>query len=192
MIYKKKKPKKKIILDVLTKKERLKIRKKILAKVLTPKVRKKDLAKECYDLWVQCVKERAGWKSELSGIFGTIGKTGKIIGLDAHHIAGKANHWLRFELDNGISLITKEHIFGIHSRDPLVSHTAMSKLIDYIGMERWERLQALRHKEGKPDLQIVKQNLTTELERIKSKMNNSREINKLLNYLEVIPTQCRI
>lgn len=125
-------------------------------KKLSPK---KKLAKECYDLWVKYVKERSGWKSELSGQPGVIGKSGKITGLNAHHIAGKSNYWLRFEPDNGINLSSYEHIHGVHSHDPLVSHSFMNRIIKLIGQERWDKLQALRHKPGQPDLYEVKERL---------------------------------
>jgi hypothetical protein len=66
---------------------------------------KKPTLKELHKLWADCVKARAGYKSEYSGKLGC---------LHAHHIHGKPNFRLRFELDNGVSLTSGEHKFIAH------------------------------------------------------------------------------
>ena len=61
--------------------------------------------KELDKLWADCIKARAGHKSEYSG------KTEK---LNAHHIHGKSNYRMRWELDNGVSITSGEHFFIAH------------------------------------------------------------------------------
>ena len=81
-------------------------------KVVKRKRKPKTLKQQCDELWAECVKARAGYKSEISG------KEGRQIGgdsiLHSHHINGKATYRLRYELDNGVSLTAGEHKFGIH------------------------------------------------------------------------------
>jgi len=59
-------------------------------------------------LWAEAVKLRAGNVSEYSG------KEGR---LNSHHIEGKGNHRLRWELDNGVCLTGGEHRFIAHRQD---------------------------------------------------------------------------
>lgn len=66
---------------------------------------KKPSVKELEKLWSECVKARAGFKSEYSG------KTDQ---LNSHHIHGKPNYRLRFELDNGVCITSGEHFFIAH------------------------------------------------------------------------------
>lgn len=56
-------------------------------------------------LWSECVKARAGFKSEYSG---------KTDDLNSHHIHGKPSYRLRFELDNGVCITSGEHKFLAH------------------------------------------------------------------------------
>ena len=56
-------------------------------------------------LWAKCVKERAGYKSEWSG---------KTENLNAHHIDGKGNYRMRWELDNGVCITNGEHFYRAH------------------------------------------------------------------------------
>ena len=160
--------KKNLFPQIPSKKIRLKMKKKILKDTM-PKLPKSQLAKICYDLWRDCIKERAGWRSEISGTPAKIGKSGKMIGLDSHHIAGKSNYWLRFNLDNGIALDSfKEHINGVHANDPIRSEEYRERVINYIGRDKWEELKALRHKKGRPDLIKVKEYLETKLKEYKN------------------------
>lgn len=68
-------------------------------------VNKRPKIKELDKLWAECIKERAGRVSEYSGKSGI---------LHAHHIVGKANYRLRWELKNGISITGGEHKFIAH------------------------------------------------------------------------------
>lgn len=72
---------------------------------------KRPTVKELEKLWSECVKARAGYKSEYSG---------KTEGLNSHHIHGKPSYRLRFELDNGVCLTAGEHLYIAH-------HTARSE-----------------------------------------------------------------
>lgn len=121
------------------------------------------------DLWSDCIKARAGYKSELSG------KPGKKIGgdyiLTAHHIVGKPNNRLRYELDNGICLENRsEHIFGVHSKDPAKSREYQDKIINKIGQKKYEKLLSLRHSVSKQDLQAIKIYLQIKLIEFKEKL----------------------
>lgn len=121
--------------------------------------------KKIENLWIEVIKARAGYKSELSG------KEGKQIGgdtiLTAHHIAGKPNNRLRFELDNGICLDNgTEHLFGIHNKfDPVKVKYYHDKIVEYIGEERYNRLLELRNYKGKVDLGVVEIMLKQELKK---------------------------
>jgi hypothetical protein len=66
---------------------------------------KRPSVKELEKLWSECVKARAGYKSEYSE---------KKEGLNSHHIHGKPSHRLRFELDNGVCITSGEHFFIAH------------------------------------------------------------------------------
>lgn len=120
------------------------------------KTRKSNLKKKCDALWRDIIKERSGWRSEVSGECGSYSDNGKVIGLEAHHIVGKPTYSLRYDLDNGICLTTKEHIFGVHSSDPYVAQTYQHKIREAIGEERWNRLVEKRQKpELKVNIEIV-------------------------------------
>lgn len=129
----------------------------------------KKLKKQLDDLWFEIIKLRAGYKSELSGILGKNAGGTEII--TAHHIAGKSNNRLRYELENGICLINgKEHIFGVHNHNPSIANYYQKAIINYIGEERWNRLQDLQIYKGKTDLKLILISLQQELEKLK---NNS-------------------
>ena len=124
------------------------------------------LLKTCEALWNHIIKERAGYRSELSGVKGKV--MGGNVALAAHHIAGKSNYRLRFELKNGICIENKnEHIFGVHSRDPIKSKEYQDWIIDYIGKERWDFLKTLKHRQKKADLNLIKIYLEQELRLLK-------------------------
>jgi len=65
---------------------------------------KKELDSHFADL----VKERAGYACEIPGC-------GKEDGLVSHHIIGRRNLNVRWDLDNGVCLCTAHHIWGKHS-----------------------------------------------------------------------------
>ena len=59
-------------------------------------------------MWSEAVKLRAGMKSEYSQ---------KDEYLNSHHIEGKGNHRLRWELDNGVCITSGEHLYIAHRQD---------------------------------------------------------------------------
>lgn len=68
---------------------------------------KRPTRKSVEALWSECVKARAGYKSEYSGK-----DQGPIC---SHHIFGKPNYSLRFDLDNGICITNGEHSWIAHN-----------------------------------------------------------------------------
>lgn len=121
----------------------------------------KSLKKQCDALWYEIIKKRAGYKSELTG------REGRQIGggfvICAHHIGGKPNHRLRYELDNGICLENGgEHKFGIHNPNREKEYREKIKAVK--GEDIYERMLMLKHQRGTTDLQLVKIYLTKELE----------------------------
>jgi hypothetical protein len=141
-----------------------------------PKVNSKKLKKECDELWALCIKEKAGWKSELSGTPAEISsKSGALIGLSSHHIVHKPNYFLRYHLPNGIVLTSfKEHTNGVHSNDPVISKEYSDKIINHIGSENWQRLILLRSAKIDVNLMETKIRLTETLNNIRR--NNAGKI----------------
>lgn len=66
---------------------------------------KRPTLKQLDKLWADVVKARAGMKSEYSG---------KTEGLNAHHIHGKPNYRLRYEINNGVCITSGEHFYIAH------------------------------------------------------------------------------
>ena len=60
-------------------------------------------------LWSEAVKVRAGYKSEHSGKCKYAGHV-----LNSHHINGKPNYTLRWDLSNGVCITNGEHRFIAH------------------------------------------------------------------------------
>ena len=119
----------------------------------------KSLKKQCDELWTEIIKKKAGYKSELSG------KGGRQIDgefvICAHHIGGKANYRLRYELDNGICLTNGEHSFGVHNANQAEEYREKIKRIK--GDDIYERMLALKREHGKTDLKLIKIFLQNEL-----------------------------
>lgn len=120
----------------------------------------KNLKKENDKLWAECIKARAGYMSELSKQIGY---------LQAHHILGKKNYSLRYDLDNGICLTYSEHIYGIHNQSKSLHYLEQIKAV--IGRERWERLNKNRELK-KETLQVINEYLRTKLKEFKNESNN--------------------
>jgi hypothetical protein len=114
----------------------------------------KSLKKQADNLWMEIIKLRAGYKSELLGILGK--KAGGREILASHHIFGKSNNRLRYDLKNGICLLNgREHLFGVHNHNPEIANEYFNKIKDYIGQETYEYLQSLKNVKDKTDLKIV-------------------------------------
>ena len=124
---------------------------------------KKAAKKTCDSLWSDCIKARAGYKSEILNK-----KAGKQIGgdstLHAHHIAGKPNYRLRYELDNGICLTSGEHKFGIHNQGRQKEYEEHIKKAK--GGDIFERMEALKWQTTSGGLELVKLYLEQELKKL--------------------------
>ena len=124
----------------------------------------KSLKKQCDDLWAEIIKKKAGYKSELSG------KEGRQIDGEfvvcAHHIGGKANYRLRYELNNGICLTNGEHSFGVHNANRAEDYRERIKAVK--GDDIYKRMFVLKHQQSKTDLKLVKIFLTNELNRFQN------------------------
>ena len=75
---------------------------------------KGKLSKKLDEAWSLAVKKKAGYKCEVCGI----GESGH---LNSHHIVGRRNRRVRWDVRDGVCLCVKHHKFGIESahEDPL-------------------------------------------------------------------------
>ncbi len=117
--------------------------------------------KQLDQLWAECIKARAEYLSEISQRPGRQ-VAGEHI-LNAHHIVGKPNYRLRFELDNGICITGGEHKFDAHGSHTR-KHDFEYKVRMLRGQDVYEELLKLRHQTG-ADLNAIKLFLETELKK---------------------------
>lgn len=120
-------------------------------------VNKKPSLKELHKLWADCVKARAGWRSEYSGKQGA---------LHAHHVHGKPNYRLRFELDNGVAITSGEHKFIAHLQGRAENFKQWAMRIRKFGNEK---ANLLSQKTRFVDLFLVKIYLEQKLKEFKAK-----------------------
>ncbi len=125
-----------------------------------------QLKRELDKLWIECIKARALYKSELSGKEGR--KIGGDIILTSHHIVGKPNNYLRYLLDNGICLENgNEHIFGVHNKNDVIrARYYQDLIIQKIGQEKYNQLLSFRKKAPTVDLRLIKIYLQQKLEEL--------------------------
>lgn len=116
-----------------------------------------DLKKECDRLWAEVVKLRAGGRSQISGKREPV--------MNAHHVVGKPNNRLRYEIDNGICLTPSEHIYGIHNEGRRREYE--ERIIRAIGRDKYEWLLTLQHECGGTNLVGVRELLKQQLKRMK-------------------------
>ena len=100
----------------------------------------KTLKKQCDDLWSAKVKERAGGKCEMCG---------KDTYIQAHHIIPRTCYATRYDLENGVALCRKHHLYWAHK--------------DVIGFYGWANgkrdfpyLESARHRQSKNDYGAIK------------------------------------
>ena len=129
----------------------------------------KSLKKQCDDLWTYAIKLRAGFKSELSGKLGR--QAGGSTILTAHHIYGKSNYRLRYDLKNGICLDNhSEHIWGVHNRNnPPLAYSIHEQILKKIGKKTEKYLQSIRQFKGKVDLKLIKIHLEQEIKKLEAR-----------------------
>ena len=99
------------------------------------KSRNKELKEECDALWSDLIKHRANWKSEISG------RTEK---LHSHHLRGKSNYRLRYDLDNGVCCTSGEHFYGFHvagrreQYEQIIALKRRKDIFTYLDGLRWQ------------------------------------------------------
>lgn len=93
---------------------------------------KKTLTKKLDTAWSKAVKKRAGFKCEVCG---------KTESLNSHHVVGRRNRRLRWELFNGVCLCAGCHTFKLKSahQNPEWFHFWMEE-------NRWEDLRDINCK----------------------------------------------
>lgn len=121
----------------------------------------KPTIKQLDTLWANVIKAKAGYRSEISE------REGKQIGgefiLNAHHLFGKSNHRLRYEISNGICLTSGEHKFDAHgerARQELFEN----KVRELRGKDIYDTLMRLKRHTGS-DLFAIKLYLDNELKK---------------------------
>lgn len=127
----------------------------------------KQLKKECDALWFECVKARAGYKSEYSGNRGKqVGGEHSICG---HHICGKGSYALRYSIENGMCLTNGEHMYIAHRQD---RESALKAKIEQLrGADFFEKIADLKWQRAKTDLFLIKIYLQQQLEGYQEKFN---------------------
>lgn len=121
---------------------------------------------ECDNLWKEIIKFRAGYKCELTGLKGRqIDKDNGCI-LDAHHLIGKSNYALRYNLDNGICLARGKHIYNAHNESR--KEQFKQEVITYKGYDIYTELRKFKFKTS-TSLEMYKLYLTHELKKLKNK-----------------------
>lgn len=88
---------------------------------------KTKMTKKLDTVWSEVVKKIAGYKCEVCG------KDSSECKLNSHHIVGRTNRTLRWDLRNGVCLCSKHHKLGRQSahEDPLWFK-------EWLEDERWE------------------------------------------------------
>lgn len=116
-----------------------------------------DIKKRCDELWARIIKLKAGMKSEWSG---------KTENLHAHHIVGKSNYRLRYEIENGICLTAGEHFWIAHNQDR--QELFRNKIKQIRGRNIYDRLNQLRGN-CKTDIRTLEFYLKKELSKLEDK-----------------------
>ena len=112
------------------------------------KLQRKINKSHLHILWAKQVKDRDGWRCQLCGK-----NCGKLGGhAHAHHIMRKQSTFMRYNIENGITLCAGCHKFGVHSPDGEVAFECLQRLIHKIGSERWDRLRAWKQNPPKMKL----------------------------------------
>ena len=100
----------------------------------------KTILKQCDNLWSSKIKERAGGKCEVCG---------KDKYVQAHHVIPRTCYALRHDLENGVALCRKHHLYWAHK--------------DALDFTEWVRtirnvpyLNAARHRQSKNDYHAIK------------------------------------
>jgi len=128
------------------------------------KSKNKLLHNRCYELWRQIIYLRSGEKSELSG------KSAR----NAHHVRGKSTNALRYDIRNGINLTVGEHLYGIHSTDPMKSREFHEVIDEYIlkreGNDIFDTFMLEKNIKSKTNLAMTELYLKAQLKELQAKI----------------------
>ena len=100
----------------------------------------KSIRKQCDDLWCRKVKERASGKCEYCG-------NTKYI--QCHHIIPRTNYAVRHDIENGVALCRKHHLYWAH-KDTIAFYNWAKTIRDF------KYLEIARHRQSKNDYQVIK------------------------------------
>ena len=124
------------------------------------------LTKELDRLWRTVVVMRAGHQCEMTG---KLGGEGRGHALNAHHIFGRSNYSVRWDINNGACLTAGMHTLTRHS-----AHKAPLEFIEGMKLQRGEKwYNDLRVKANTikkwtvPELQELKEKLKIMVEKLK-------------------------
>lgn len=107
-------------------------------------------------MWSEIIKILAGHKSEYSG---------KTENLNSHHIRGKENYRLRYELSNGMCLTQAEHGYIAHNESRRRQFEAFVKRVR--GNDVFEKLDLIAGFQGKADIRAIRLYLESKLRDLK-------------------------
>ena len=129
---------------------------------------RKKLIKELDALWKEIIKERANYKSELSGL--------PAKPAHPHHSKGKSSHALRFDVRGGICITAAEH-FEAHSTDNYEIQTRIREVLRNREGKNIIEILDLQRNRTKVNLDIIRLQLKEILQEIKTKkLQESNEI----------------
>jgi len=132
----------------------------------------KKLVKQCDDLWIEIIKLKAGYRSEISGKTRDMGYA-----LASHHIVGKPNYTLRYLcFENGICLEAEhEHHWGCHHGSQALKERIRKQIQRARGEDVFERLSLLKNNQLKTgvDIRVIKMFLQKELKKLKEEKRAS-------------------
>ena len=103
----------------------------------------KSLLKQCDNLWSNMIKQRAEGKCEICGSDNY---------LSAHHIVPRTNYALRHDLENGVALCRRHHLYWAHK--DVLDFSAWFTVT--FGMKRLAYLETARHRQSKNDYMAIK------------------------------------
>jgi hypothetical protein len=132
-------------------------------------IKNKPTKKELDKLWQDCIKTRAGWKSEVSGL----GKDRGYV-IQGHHIFHKQNLRLRYSLEFGICLTKNEHMqYHEFEKRPFITdrHKADDLRARFLAIrkETEDKALAFKRQTGGMNLFLVKEYLKQKLKEFEKK-----------------------
>ena len=111
------------------------------------KIKQKSKIKICDDLWKKAIVKRANGKCEVCG---------EMRYVQAHHIVPRTCYTLRHDMENGVALCRKHHIYWAH-KDCIAFYNWAKDLVDM------DYLESRRHLQAKNDYDLIKLHLEGQL-----------------------------